>query len=162
MKTPFRVLISTCLFLLLSKSGTANQDLSYERMTPPGQGGNLVWSGRPGRTYFVMSSEDLRRWLYLKAIHAGQGATIAMPIQSDAPSLFFRLRFTDLPSSNPGGDDFDGDGLSNTDELDNGTDPFNPDTDGDGIPVGNDPQPLHAFTVGGSVVSGPRVLSSLE
>jgi hypothetical protein len=156
------VLLLSSLFLVVSTSGFANQDLAYESVPPPGGGGNLVWSGRPGRTYFVLASEDLHRWIYLKTIQAGSGTTLTMPVQSDGPALFFRLRFTELPSTNPSGDDFDGDGLSNADELENGTDPFNPDTDGDGIPDGDDPDPLAAFTGGGASSSGPRVLSSLE
>lgn len=39
-------------------------------------------------------------------------------------------------------DDIDGDGLSNTEEQANGTDPLNADTDGDGIPDSDDPTPL--------------------
>jgi hypothetical protein len=162
MKTPSRVLFLVGMCIGLSTGGFANQDLAYESVPPPGEGGNLVWSGQPGRTYFVLASENLHRWIYLKAIHAGSGATLTMPVQSDGPALFFRLRFTDLPSSNPGGDDFDGDGVSNADELENSTDPFNPDSDGDGIPDGDDPEPLVAFTAAGAASSGPRVLSSLE
>jgi hypothetical protein len=162
MKHPSRTLILVGMCLVLSTSGIANQDLAYEGVAAPGEGGNLVWSGRPGRTYFVMASENLHRWIYLKAIHAGSGATLTMPVLSDGAALFFRLRFTDLPSSNPGGDDFDGDGVSNADELENSTDPFNPDSDGDGIPDGDDSNPLVPFTGGGAASSGPRVLSSLE
>jgi hypothetical protein len=39
-------------------------------------------------------------------------------------------------------DDIDGDTLSNADEILLGTDPNNPDTDGDGIPDNTDPDPL--------------------
>jgi hypothetical protein len=164
MKTIFRPIAFVLALLMFGAagSGVGNQNLVYESVAPPGEGGNLVWSGHPGRTYFVMSSEDLQRWIYLKAIHAGTSSTIAMPVVSDAPSLFFKLRFTDLPSTNPAGDDFDGDGVPNAEELENSTDPFNPDTDGDGIPDGDDPEPLVPFTVGGAASSGPRVLSSLE
>lgn len=38
--------------------------------------------------------------------------------------------------------DFDGDGLSNKEELDKGTDPYRYDSDGDGVPDGNDSRPL--------------------
>jgi hypothetical protein len=37
--------------------------------------------------------------------------------------------------------DSDGDGISNLDEVANGTDPFDPDTDGDGVPDGQDYAP---------------------
>ena len=39
-------------------------------------------------------------------------------------------------------DDIDGDGLTNAQEIALGTSPTNPDTDGDGIPDGSDPNPL--------------------
>jgi serine/threonine protein kinase len=42
--------------------------------------------------------------------------------------------------------DDDGDGLTNRRELELGTDPFNPDTDGDGIPDGADQTPLQTST----------------
>lgn len=157
--------ISLVLALLLSgtaRSGVGNENPVYESVPPPGEGGKLIWHGHPGRTYFVLSSEDLQLWIYLKAIHSGSGSTNQMTVVSDAPSLFFKLRFTDLPSANPAGDDFDGDGVPNAEELENGTDPFNPDSDGDGIPDGEDPAPLVPFTDGGAASSGPRVLSSLE
>jgi hypothetical protein len=158
---PISFVLSLLVFVAAG-SGVGNQNLVYESVPSPGEGGNLVWSGHPGRTYFVMASEDLHRWIYLEAIHSGTGSTIAMPVDSDAPSLFFKLRFTDLPSNNPAGDDFDGDGVPNAEELENGTDPFNPDSDGDGIPDADDPAPLVPFTDSGAASSGPRVLTSLE
>nr|WP_269783408.1 thrombospondin type 3 repeat-containing protein [Marinibactrum halimedae] len=39
--------------------------------------------------------------------------------------------------------DNDGDGLTNTEEFLLGTDPTNPDTDGDGLFDGDDPFPLN-------------------
>jgi hypothetical protein len=47
--------------------------------------------------------------------------------------------------------DFDGDGLSQTEEIQRGTDPYNPDTDGDGIRDGDEvsagSDPLHAAVI---------------
>ncbi len=43
-----------------------------------------------------------------------------------------------------GGDDFDHDGLNNHNELRTGTDPFFPDSDGDGVFDGSDKSPLQA------------------
>ena len=39
--------------------------------------------------------------------------------------------------------DFDGDGLTNLEEYQNGTDPLNPDTDGDGFSDGYEVHTLH-------------------
>lgn len=56
---------------------------------------------------------------------------------SDGPSLFLRLRFTDIPTADPEDADFDLDGLSTMAELaTHGTDPLETDTDHDGIPDG--------------------------
>lgn len=50
------------------------------------------------------------------------------------PRSFFRLRYTDQPTGDPQNDDFDGDGLSNADEISwYSVDPFSADTDGDGL-----------------------------
>ena len=56
-------------------------------------------------------------------------------------------RFADLDTDHDGignliDTDDDGDGLSDIEEKRLGTDPLNPDTDGDGIPDGKDPHPL--------------------
>jgi hypothetical protein len=42
-----------------------------------------------------------------------------------------------------GQDDWDGDGMKNGAEMSRGTDPLNPDTDGDGVLDGKDNCPLH-------------------
>ncbi len=48
-------------------------------------------------------------------------------------------------ATNDPGDDFDGDGLSNAEEIAAGTDPTNVDTDGDGTPDGEDGWPLEKY-----------------
>tara|TARA_Y100000310_G_scaffold341330_1_gene440137 strand:- start:976 stop:2574 length:1599 start_codon:yes stop_codon:yes gene_type:complete len=51
-----------------------------------------------------------------------------------------------FPSPSPDNDDdWDNDGLSNRQELTLGTDPNDPDTDGDGVFDGEDPEPLISF-----------------
>jgi hypothetical protein len=55
--------------------------------------------------------------------------------------------------------DDDGDGLSNERERKLGTDPRNPDTDGDGLRDGVDPDPLHAPPGGGGGGGEPPVPS---
>jgi hypothetical protein len=56
--------------------------------------------------------------------------------------------------------DYDGDGLTNAEEFMFGTNPFLMDTDGDGIPDGEDPEPLVAQAT--QAEAGFRVLSVLE
>ncbi len=56
--------------------------------------------------------------------------------------------------------DYDGDGLSNAEEFMLGTNPFLMDTDGDGIPDGEDPDPLVARV--STTEAAFRVLSVME
>lgn len=98
---------------------------------------NLDWEGISGRTYFLQHSEDLVGWQYFPLIESGNNATLGWGFASSADKFFVRLRYTDQPTSNPDYADFDNDGLSNWEEIFiYGTDPFNDDSDGDGMPDG--------------------------
>jgi hypothetical protein len=98
---------------------------------------NLDWDGIAGRTYFLQHSEDLVSWQYFPLIEAGNDETLGWGFASSADKFFVRLRYTDQPTSNPDFADFDADGLSNWDEIFiYGTDPFNADSDGDGMTDG--------------------------
>ncbi len=105
--------------------------------------GVLSWIGRPGRTYFVQHSNDLRIWLYREDIWSGDGGPEADDFDCSGLRLFVRLRFTDIPTADPQSADFDLDGVSNSQELAQlGTDPLDPDTDGDGLTDDDDLVPL--------------------
>lgn len=92
---------------------------------------NFEWESIEGRTYFLQYSDDLQHWNYLPEIVTGDGMTISYGMASTSDKYFVRLLFTDEVTSDPENDDFDGDGLSNIDELLlYGTDPLNPMTDG--------------------------------
>jgi len=92
---------------------------------------NFEWESISGRTYFVQYSEDLQNWIYFPDIVAGDGTVISYGAASTSDKFFVRLRYTDEITSDPENDDFDGDGLSNIDELLHwGTDPLNAMTDG--------------------------------
>ena len=95
----------------------------------------LQWDGRPGRTYFVQQSHDLRRWTYLETIRHGEGVKMHA-VFSTGEKYFLRLRHSDIPCDDPALADFDNDGLANAAELSLSTDPFNADSDGDGFKDG--------------------------
>ena len=97
---------------------------------------NLDWEGVYGRGYFLQHSDDLVNWQYFPLMEMGWGSTIPYGFASSAERFFVRLRYTD-DTANFWSGDYDGDGISNSDEIQiHGTDPFNADTDGDGVPDG--------------------------
>ncbi len=97
----------------------------------------LRWYGHADRTYFIQLSDPndhLRKWTWAPIIETGNDEDISYEVDGTADKGFFRLWFSDQPTTDPDGDDFDGDGLSNLAEVTiHQTNPLNPDTDGDGL-----------------------------
>lgn len=134
-----RILLGGLMALLFEASAGAQSvgDLNEgARLTydPPTDSFTFSWWGRTGQTYFIQQSEDLVNWIYVPIIEAGVNDVTAWGFATDADRLFYRLRFTDIPTTDPLSADFDGDGLTNAEEVQYpGFDPFVTDTDGDGI-----------------------------
>jgi len=101
-------------------------------ITKQGANWKISWLTQLGRTYFVQSSTDLVHWEYANYIDYGDGSSVPLWFLTTANAgvhHYYRLKYSDSTSQ-----DYDGDGLSNDDEIDvHHTDPFNPDTDGDTI-----------------------------
>lgn len=95
------------------------------------------WLGISQRSYFAQASVDLTSWEYAPAIEFGDGMKSLGVETTGAPKFFFRLKFTDDPTTDPELEDFDSDQIGSLVELLIGHDPFvaEPfiDTDGDGI-----------------------------
>jgi hypothetical protein len=93
----------------------------------------------PGRVYFFQMSADGNIWGYGNTVKLGAtGITLKYTIAPvSGQKHFFRLKYT-LENTHTAGatGDLDLDGLNNAAELTAGTDPFNPDSDGDGMPDG--------------------------
>ena len=94
----------------------------------------LAYWARSGRTYSAQRSTDLISWESFPIIEAGHDAAVSYGFTSDSPRVFVRLRHLAGTFADPYLEDFDGDGLSNHEELSLRTDPFSADTDVDGLP----------------------------
>ena len=100
----------------------------------------LRWYGHDDRTYFIQVSDPndhLNRWTWAPIIESGNDEDISYEVDGTADKGFFRLKYTDQPTTDPDNDDFDGDSISNIDEVSYyNSDPLDSDTDDDGMPDG--------------------------
>lgn len=89
------------------------------KMTPSALAGwwDMEWQSIVVRTYFIQASENLTTWDYIPVIELGDGQPLAWQFQSSAARQFFRLSYTDIPTTDPDLEDFDGDGVSSIVEL---------------------------------------------
>jgi hypothetical protein len=93
------------------------------------------WWGKTGRTYFIQHSEDLVTWTWVPVIEPGDDSIKEWGFTSTGDKFFLRLKYTDQATSDPEGDDFDNDGVSNLEEIQNGEDPFTLPTAADQLQV---------------------------
>jgi len=134
-----RLTFLSALYLICACSASAqtaadwNEGLHVATGTQAGDY-TVTWWGKAGRTYFIQQSFDLLVWQYAPVVRSGAAVVDGLNFSCTDSRQFWRLRYTDQTySGTAAAADFDGDGLTNEQELAAGTDPLNPDTDGDGI-----------------------------
>ena len=93
----------------------------------------LSWWGIEDRFYFIQQSEDLVEWTFMPIFEVGSDDIISWGSRSNANKLFFRALHTADLDSELMLADYDEDGLTTAEEYQLGSQPFNPDTHGDGI-----------------------------
>lgn len=93
------------------------------------------WYRHEGRTYFIQQSDDLQTWNYLPLIESGSNQVIALELSLTAPKCFLRLKYTHTATNDPFNADFDDDGVSNWNELLQGTDPLSATLDTNLLPL---------------------------
>jgi hypothetical protein len=139
----FPNLLLTVLFLACGALTAAGAYEAQENFTlsPGDQPGGTKLTATPahGRVYFFQMSTDGLNWGYCPTVKLGTTGTplVYEVFPSVGQKYFYRLKYT-LENNYTAGatGDVDSDGLPNSAELAAGTDPFNPDSDYDGIPDG--------------------------
>ena len=85
---------------------------------------SFTWWGHVGNTYFIQQSDDLLSWQYMPFIIEGENKVAEWQFSNDQNTTFVRLKFTDMPTSDPRKDDFDNDDINNWNELLQQSDPL--------------------------------------
>ena len=160
----FLILIFSLLYAIPPLSAQVNGIDQTSDLVTVGSDKFLRWYGHADRTYFIQISDPndhLNKWTWAPIIESGNDENISYEVDGTADKGFFRLKYTDQPTSDPDNDDFDGDFISNIYEVkyydsdpldadtDNdgfddgyeswwGTDPNNPDSDNDGLSDGDE------------------------
>jgi hypothetical protein len=116
----------------------------------------LTWPTIPGKSYQATPSEDLANWSTATGAYLGSGipqtfeAESIYPDGSVPPKLFWRIEINDTDSDIDGLTDYEELHIPDPNDPSKTLDPFNPDSDGDGLTDGTEYIPgsngLAAFT----------------
>lgn len=101
-------------------------------------GNSISWNGIAGRVYFIESSVDLKTWSFFTVVKSGAGLHTYVAPDNGEKEIFYRLQYTDSQSQDPLSEDFDGDGISSSEELQSNpqSNPLKLDSNDDGVDDG--------------------------
>ncbi len=122
----------------LTWSGSTDEGVAHN-LYPLGNGGEAARTGRAGRTggNWIAGSVSERRGVRnaLRMYALSEVITVEHPPDDDNDGLpnWWEEKYFGHPTGANADEDVDGDGLTNMEEFLLGTDPTNPDTDGDGL-----------------------------
>jgi hypothetical protein len=115
------IVLTAALFLLAGSafSETGNDLNEGSRLTLDYTTGayTFSWWGRVGRTYVIMTSEDLIHWTYVPILEVGADQTIAWGFTSTAPKFFVKAGYRPSPDGDPYNVDLNGNGMADNWEL---------------------------------------------
>ena len=122
--------------LLIALGWFTSLQVSIAQLAADPNDGLWITQDSPG--IFTMRWYGKAGWTYRPDIETGLNLVIPYGLQTNSGRYFLRLRRTDIPTNDPFNADFDGDKISNIDELNAGLDPLSDpgtaDADGDGLP----------------------------
>lgn len=118
-------LIRLSLLILVSglsalSAQTNGIDQTLEIVTAPTGEKLLQWQAKAGRSYFLQVSDPadhLNKWYWYPLIESGSGQSISHEIEATTDKRFFRLHYTEQTATDLDNADFDGDGLTNLEEI---------------------------------------------
>mgnify|MGYP001947715899 CR=1 FL=1 len=123
------LVLGCAMVQIIADKSTASNTVPVPALHNVEGSNSLQWEGNEAHTYFIQTSTDLVNWTYLPIIKSGADTTLNYTLgENSEPRFFTRLKFhsgTDV--ANPYTADFDGDGVSNWEEIrpgGSGTDPF--------------------------------------
>lgn len=110
----------------------------------------LSWTGQENNTFFIQAAHDLNEWTWAPNIETGIAGPMSYEVDGPTDKGFFRLVRTNQTAADPDTADFDGDQLTNLEEItprprpggvngyallnpDIQTNPLDSDTDHDGL-----------------------------
>ena len=134
----------------IAQSPDADQQIALRLQTLANGEKLLHWSGQENHTYFIQASDDLNDWTWAPNIEPGVAAPMSYEVDGPTAKGFFRLIRSDQTAADLDTADFDGDDLSNLQEItprprpggigvhaglnpNIQTNPIDPDTDHDGL-----------------------------